>query len=184
MPIYQSRSKILRISKYLQFLKISIRSNSQSGDLHWPLRKPCSYITLQLAWGLSSFIHSYVRTSIHSRMWILWQALLWTWGRTFDNKRSPTWGTQIPPHLNYFSWRPCWNFSLYPSIDSHFINPLNPQIFFHKKLSFQEVSDRTFLKEGTCKISTLYPSLLISEYMLSLMILIVIVAIVLFLSDC
>lgn len=137
MPVYQSRSKILRISKYLQFLKISIRSNSRSGDLHWPLRKPCSYITLQLAWGLSSFIHSYVHTSINSRMSILWQALLWTWGRTFDNKRSPTWGTQIPLHLNYFSWRPCWNFSLYPSIDSHFINPLNPQIFFIKNYLFK-----------------------------------------------
>lgn len=133
IPVYQRRSKILL---YLWFFKISIRSKSQSGDLHWLLRKPCLILiswTNMKSFLIYSFTNSSIHTSANFKMSLLSKALLWSWERTFNSRWSPTWGTQISLHLSYFSWRP---FSLCLSIEFHFINPMLPVLPFNYMLPY------------------------------------------------
>lgn len=108
LPVCQSRSKILSYSAILK------NKYSRWGS---SLRKPYSYITLQLARGLP---HLFILICI---LWVLlFLSSTLVPGICCDLETESS--TTHPSSLKLFSWKPCWNFSLYPSNESYFINPV------------------------------------------------------------
>lgn len=105
LPVYQSKSKYSFIfwpSSTLQFLKINILSNNQGKD-HWPLMKPCSYVTFPLTCGLSPVFHSCIHTSTNFGVCpVVGITMNLRQNLSKSNDTDPTWGTQIPSHFKLF----------------------------------------------------------------------------------